>query len=147
MPPPRCVGKKIQEDFIQSLVAFFYSNTCLCYIICLYTRFYSATEHPRTGHPRSGNPNQDQFVGGAGPSEVDNLYTKSGFHKPHCLNPPTRNPFLTHFVIKGRPLADLGCRLHALRPLGYEPDSVVSLSYLVHEKMRHCRNRYNLYSY
>ena len=60
----------------------------------------------------------DFFWGGADPKKVDLLDPKSGLFEPHPLNPPTKNPFLAHFVAKVDLLADLGGVLH---PPGYGP--------------------------
>ena len=54
---------------------------------------------------------QDRF-GGAGPQKVDLLDPKSGLFEPHLLNPPTKTPFLAHFVAKSGPLSRFRGALH-----------------------------------
>ena len=46
--------------------------------------------------------------GGVNPPKVDLLDPKSGLVEPHPLNPPTKTPFLVHFVAKSGPFARFG---------------------------------------
>ena len=43
------------------------------------------------------------FLGVRDPKKVDLLDPKSGLFEPHPLNPPTKTPFLAHFVAKSAP--------------------------------------------
>ena len=63
---------------------------------------------------------QDRFGGGGAqnPKKVDLLDPKSGLFEPHPLNPPTKTPFLAHFVAKSGPLGRFG---GCFAPPGYGP--------------------------
>ena len=52
---------------------------------------------PKRG-PHGQARSQDRIWGGAEPPKVDLLDPKSGLSEPHPLNPPTKIPFLAHFL-------------------------------------------------
>ena len=57
------------------------------------------------------------------PQKVDLLDPKSGLFEPHPLNPPTKNPFLAHFVAESGPFGRFGGGAsHPPHPPGYGPE-------------------------
>ena len=76
---------------------------------------------------------QDRIWEGAEPPEVDLLDPKSGLFEPHPLNPPTKTPFLVHFVAKSGPFARFGgveCASHPSQPPGLHSQNNQNLNCL-----------------
>ena len=63
---------------------------------------------PWTFRPSCQARSQDRFWGLRDPQKVNLLDTKSGLFEPNPLNPPTKTPFLAHFVAKSGPLGRFG---------------------------------------
>ena len=55
------------------------------------------------------------------PPKVDLFDPKGGLFEPHPLNPPSKTPFLVHFVAKSGPFGRFGGVSHPPHPPGYGP--------------------------